>query len=206
MKVFAAGLAAVCLAAGLAGACLGVSYYFIQSPVEDAAFSGSDSAVADSVVQMPNNQPSQTNSPQVKSAPTPTPTITGKTMTVHTYIFILKDEAVTPGGYNAFVDIHKLENFYDCTTSAGALNEGDIKGYITANVGLYHEASSEQIEFFKQICLGEYGIVYVVEKVPISIVNSYLNRDAFYAETGFYPTGGLQKYTPAEIITLFFSD
>ena len=203
MKVFAAGLAAVCLAVGLAGACLGVSYYFIQTPVEDAAFSGSGSAVADSVVQMPENQPNQQQNPPTKPTPLPT-TKPGETTIMHTYIFILKDDLISPDGYSVFEDIYKFENFYDATYGVGKFNASDQQYFRCVTVGLFKEANSEQIDFLKQISLGELGIVYVAEKMHTAVINSFLNGELMHAATGFYPSSGITRYNPAEFLDLFF--
>ena len=208
MKVFAAGLAAVCLAAGLAGACLGVSYYFIQTPAEDFAVSELIPGVG-SEVEMPENQPNQQQTnPPTQTTPQPTPTatpITGKTKTIHTYIFILKDDQVNPGGYSVFGDIYKFENFYDAVYGVGKFNDSDQNSFMCVTVGLFEEATSKQIAFLKQISLNEYGIVHVAEKIPLTTFNGFTNHELLHTTSGDFPhSSGLRAYSVADFLSLFF--
>jgi hypothetical protein len=208
MKIFAVVLVAACFTVSIAGAYIGV--YCLPQFLTDDPVLPEAVPVADSVVQMPENQPSQQqiDNPPTQTTPQSTPTatpITGRTKIIHTYIFILKDDQVNPGGYSVFDDIYKFENFYDATYGVGKLNDGDQKSFMCVTVGLFEEATSKQIDFLKQINLNEYGIVYVAEKIPLTTFNGFTNNELLHTTSGDFPhSSGLRAYSVAEFISLFF--
>lgn len=166
LSVFAAVLVLVCFAVSVAGAYIGV-YGLPQFLTEDTTASGS-APVVDSVVQMPPNQPSQTN-PPIQTTPQPTAIPQKETVTIHVYKFCIYNG----DSYSSLVgELKQLGNYYAASTSNMyhfAVGGGP---HTILQIAFYKPITTEQSALVEKVCCKLYGDAYTVE-VPKSTVDAY---------------------------------